>query len=185
MDNINKEFNNFSKIILNFKIPRWDDLPNIELYMDQVINFIEENTSIFSINSKGKIITPSMVNNYVKLNLIPKPIKKRYNKTHLAYLIAISILKHVFTIQEIKDGISFQAMIHGEKYAYNLFCEEQELALKALAKQMLNENKSSIENLNIGPDNLMIKMTTLAFASKLIGEKTIELQKIFMEKESN
>lgn len=185
MKTINDELIKFLEDILEFSLPRWDELPDIELYMDQVITFIDKNVSIFpAIDTKG-IITPSMVNNYVKLNLIPKPVKRKYSKLHLAYLIAISILKHVYTIQEVRDGISFQAMIHGEKDAYNLFCREQELALKSLAKHILSGDNTSLDNLSIEAENLVIKMSTLAFASKVIGEKTIGIQKDFMDNEKS
>lgn len=178
MDEIQEEIEKFCQDILDFHIPRWDELPDMELYMDQVISFIENNISFFSILAKEKIITPAMVNNYVKLGLIPKPIKKKYNKTHFAYLIAISILKYVFTIAEIKDGILFQANLIGEKKAYNLFCEEQEAALKYLVSQINSDTNTNVEvKLDLKLDNLAIKMTTLSFASKIIGEKIIDLQK--------
>lgn len=187
MNTISKNLTEFGNNIIKFHIPRWEELPDIELYMDQVITFIENNISIVAVNNEERIITPSMVNNYVKLNLIPKPIKKRYGKAHLAYLIAITILKHVFTIQEVKDGISFQALLNGEKDAYNLFCEEQESALKLIASQVLPDSNPIISNRNVNPENLVIKMATLAFASKILGEKTIKLQKNLMdlEKENN
>ena len=187
MNTIGDDLVNFGNNMIKFHIPRWDELPDIELYMDQVITFIEKNISIVAVDLEERIITPSMVNNYVKLNLIPKPIKKKYGKVHLAYLIAITILKHVFTIQEVKDGISFQAMLNGEKEAYNLFCEEQESALKLIASQVLPDRLSIVPNTNVNPENLVIKMSTLAFASKIIAEKTIKLQKDFMDikKEDN
>ncbi len=185
MNTINDELIQFSKILLEFHIPRWDELPDMELYMDQVITFIENNISISSINFGERIITPSMVNNYVKLDLIPKQKKKKYGKVHLAYLIAISILKHVFTIQKVRDGISFQATLNGEKEAYNLFCEEQEGAIRLLASQALPEGEYTTQSTCVSPDNLVIKMATLAFASKIIAEKTIELQTDFMDKEKN
>lgn len=184
MNTINDELILFSKELLEFHIPRWDELPDIELYMDQVITFIENNILISSISFGERIITPSMVNNYVKLNLIPKPVKKRYGKTHLAYLIAISILKHVFTIQKVKDGISFQSTLSGEKDAYNLFCQEQEAAIRLLASQVLPEGEYTTQTTCVSTENLVIKMATLAFASKIIGEKTIELQTDFMDKEN-
>ncbi len=178
MDNIQEEIQNFREDILEFHIPRWEELPDMELYMDQVVKYIENNISLFSDISNEKIITPAMINNYVKLNLIPKPIKKRYNKTHLAYLIAISILKYVFSIGEIRDGILFQSNLNGEKMAYNSFCEEQESALKYLVSQIKPKSQTDKEdNLDLNQDNLAIKMSTLSFASKIIGEKIIELQK--------
>ena len=182
MNIIHEEMKKFCEDIITFHIPRWEELPDMELYMDQVITFIESNISFFSIITKEKFITPSMINNYVKLGLIPKPIKKRYNKTHFAYLIAISILKHVFTIGEIKDGILFQSNLNGEKDAYNSFCEEQEEALKYLIGQINPQDKSNTEiSLDLTPANLAIKMATLSFASKIIAERIIELQKCHSE----
>lgn len=186
MEIVERELLKFKEELLSFVIPRWEELPDIELYMDQVITFIEKYLSIFINSENKKIITSSMINNYVKLELIPKPVKKRYNKTHLAYLFAISILKNVFTIQEVKDGILFQANLNGEKKAYNNFCEEQENALKILAKQIKITDNGSEDNINlniiINNNNLAIKMATLSFASKIISEKTIELQRQFMER---
>jgi len=183
VDTIEEELINFKGFILEFHIPRWEELPDIELYMDQVVTFIEKNIAIFPISTNEKIITPSMINNYVKLNLIPKPIKKKYNKTHLAYLIAISILKHVFTIQEIRDGINFQANRDGQKLAYNSFCEEQEEALKYLVNQIHAESEYVLPKLDINTNNISIKMSTLSFASKIIAEKIIGLQKQIIDNE--
>ena len=84
MNTIKNDIIEFGKDILEFHIPRWEELPDIELYMDQVITFIENNLSIYPFINSEKIITSSMINNYVKLNLIPKPIKKKYNKTHFS-----------------------------------------------------------------------------------------------------
>lgn len=178
MNEIQEEMKKFNEDILNFHIPRWEELPDIELYMDQVVTFIEKGFSLFSASTNEKIITPSMINNYVKLNLIPKPVKKRYNKIHLAYLIAISILKHVFTIQKIRDGIHFQAELKGEKIAYNTFCEEQEVAFKNLINQInLGNEVLAPAAINFNTDNIVIKMATLAFASKVVAERIIGLKK--------
>ena len=175
--NIQKELIKWNEDISKYHIPRWEELPDIELYMDQVVSFIEKNIHIFSDEPNKKIITPSMVNNYVKLKLIPKPVKKRYNKVHLAYLIAISILKQVLTIEEVRDGIIFQAKINGRKGAYNLFCEEQEKAFKYIIGQINSKSKCIPLDANINLENLAVKTATMAFASKTIAEKTIELEK--------
>lgn len=177
MREIERELIKWNEEISKYHIPRWEELPDIELYMDQVITFIEKHINIFSDDPNKKVITPSMVNNYVKLKLIPKPVKKRYNKVHLAYLIAISFLKQIVTIEKIRDGIIFQAKINGKKGAYNLFCEEQEKALKAIMTQISTETHCSIFDSKISPENLAVKTATLALASKIIAEKTVELQK--------
>ena len=76
-----KKFEDYFKIIKH-KLPYWDELPEIDLYMDQVIVLMEKYLSWYiGYDSENKIITPSMINNYVKLGIIPAPIKKKYSKT--------------------------------------------------------------------------------------------------------
>ncbi|NLC66852.1 MAG: DUF1836 domain-containing protein [Clostridium sp.] len=165
--------------ILKFKIPRWEDLPQIDLYMDQLVTFIENELSLFPIGNTDNLITPSMVNNYVKLNLIPRPEKKKYDRTHIAYLITIIILKEVFTIQQIKDGILTQTFLYGEKKAYNLFCDEQEKSLKYIVDFInLDETKTSIE---LEKNVIPITMATLTFASKVMSRELISSQKHSIE----
>lgn len=185
MDNLEKELQDYKNLMLSFHIPRWEELPNIDLYMDQVITFIQQSLLICPNNRGDSIITPSMVNNYVKLNLIPKPIKKKYNRRHLAYLIVISILKNIFTIQDIKEGILFQTQINEKKVAYNSFCEEQEKAIQFIAKSINSDNKESLEEINLTNENFVIEMATISFASKVFCQKTLELQNDFMENENS
>ena len=83
--------------ISNLHIPRWEELPNIDLYLDQVVTLV--NTSLepltnLNINSsrEASTLTKTMINNYVKGNLIDAPYKKKYSKTQLAKLFVICIL---------------------------------------------------------------------------------------------
>lgn len=181
MNNMQKELEKWKEDISKFHLPRWEELPDLELYRDQVIYYIEKNVRIFSDDTEEKILTPSMINNYVKLKLIPKPRKKRYNKVHLAYLIAICILKQVVTIEEVRDGILIQAQINGRKNAYNLFCEEQEKALKLIIDQIISGPEKTTLNTDINAENLTVKMATIAYATKTIAEKTVKLQKEYIE----
>ena len=64
-----------------------EDIPNIDLYMDQVTTFMEEQLSSTKRYEDDKILTKTMINNYAKNNLLPPPIKKKYSKEHLLVLI--------------------------------------------------------------------------------------------------
>lgn len=88
-----------NSILKTRQIPLWNELPELDLYMDQVIVLMEK---YLNATKKDKLITPSMINNYVKLSIVPPPIKKKYSKTHIAYLIIICSLKQVMPIPEIK-----------------------------------------------------------------------------------
>ena len=72
-----------------------DEIPNIDLYMDQVTTFMEENLASTKRHEDDKILTKTMINNYAKNNLLPSPEKKRYSKDHLLMLIFIYYFKNI------------------------------------------------------------------------------------------
>ena len=98
-------------------LPRWEELPNIELYKEQVIELLELYLKPLGIRP----ITASMINNYTKLNLIPAPIKKKYSRKHLAHIFIIALLKDVFEISEIVRGINLEKGKLGRDVAYDIF----------------------------------------------------------------
>lgn len=112
-----------------FHIPRWSELPNVDLYLDQVVNFINSTLSpyIFLNNDKKdenvQLLTKTMINNYVKNNLIEAPEKKLYSKIQLAKLFAICILKQVYSMQDIKTLISISLENSTAEEKYNCFCD--------------------------------------------------------------
>ena len=69
-------------------LPGWEAFPSLELYMDQVIALINQYLEVFEADREEKdyVVTAAMVNNYVKMKIVPAPVKKRYTKVHLAYL---------------------------------------------------------------------------------------------------
>ena len=103
--NLNEIFQEFSSKMKKHKLPHWEDLPEIDLYMDQVIALMEKYLSDLTTQEDSKLITPSMINNYVKLNIIPAPTKKKYSREHIAYLVIICSLKQVMPIPKIKELI--------------------------------------------------------------------------------
>ena len=85
--------------------PKWSELPTIDLYLDQVLLYVNQLDSS-SIVDDDKGLTAAMINNYVKNGHLDKPIKKKYSRRQLARLIVITCLKNVFAIQEISKTIS-------------------------------------------------------------------------------
>ncbi|MDH6363568.1 hypothetical protein M2139_000685 [Enterococcus sp. PF1-24] len=179
-----EELQKWGNEIENFHLPRWEDLPDIELYMDQVLTLVEKYLEKGMITSEDNhsCLTKAMVNNYVKTQMIPPPVKKRYNRTHLAFLIAITLLKQVLTIAEIREGILFQGKVDGIRNAYNLFCKEQENALHLVATYAKGE-KVDIFNETSSPHYLAVKSATISFASKLLTQKMICLEIDYMKEE--
>lgn len=177
MDELQKWLDNLEK----FKLPRWADLPELDLYRDQLLTLIEKYLSPIWIED-GPIVTSSMVNNYVKNGLLPRPIKKRYTKEHLAYLIAITFLKQVVSMNEIKSGLEVMTSLNGGiDKAFDFFCEKQELALRMLnyrnEKQKISEDNSTSAY-------LMVEMVTVSFATKWMTRKVLMIENGASEEKS-
>ena len=120
---------NKKELFINqFHMPRWNELPNVDLYLDQVVNLINSTLSpyIFLNNDKKKeniqVLTKTMINNYVKNNLIEAPEKKLYSKIQLAKLFVICILKQVYSMQDISTLISIALEKTTAPEKYDTFC---------------------------------------------------------------
>ncbi|MBR4965497.1 MAG: DUF1836 domain-containing protein [Lachnospiraceae bacterium] len=83
---------------------RANDIPNIELYMDQVTTFMDEKLryTVRSGESEEKILTKTMINNYAKNDLLPPPYKKKYSREHMMVLIFVYYFKSFLTINDIQ-----------------------------------------------------------------------------------
>ena len=79
-----------------------EDIPNIDLYVDQVTTFIESQFSSLKRDEDEKILTKTMINNYTKNHVLPSPDKKKYSKDHVLTLILIYYLKSFLSIKDIQ-----------------------------------------------------------------------------------
>ena len=82
------------------------DIPNIELYMDQVTTFMDQHLSHGKRRDEDKILTKTMINNYAKNNLLPPPVKKKYSRDHLILLAFIYYFKGFLSIGDIQVLLS-------------------------------------------------------------------------------
>lgn len=80
-----------------------NELPNIDLYMDQVTTFMDKHLESSKRYSEDKLLTKTMINNYTKNNLLPSPEKKKYTKDHMYLLIYIYYMKNILSISDIKS----------------------------------------------------------------------------------
>lgn len=80
-------------------LPQWEELPDLELYMDQVLSLVGR----YLPSGEDKGLTASMVNNYVKQKVLPPPVNKRYGRGHLAALLMLCTLKSVMPISAIQQ----------------------------------------------------------------------------------
>ncbi|HFI0130047.1 TPA: DUF1836 domain-containing protein [Streptococcus suis] len=103
-------------------IPYWHELPDLDLYLDQVLLYVNQTTNSSELLEQ-KSLTASMINNYVKHKQIEKPIKKKYQKQQVARLIALTILKNVFSIQEISQTLQLLLQTNSSETLYNHFVD--------------------------------------------------------------
>ena len=80
---------------------RPEDIPRIDLYMDQVTSFMDEHLGQNSQDGDGRVLTKTMINNYAKNKLLPPPVKKKYSAEHMLILVFIYYFKGILSLQDI------------------------------------------------------------------------------------
>ena len=116
------------------------DIPNIDLYMDQVTTFMDKNLRKSSrYPENDKVMTKTMINNYAKNNLLPSPEKKRYSKEHLLVLIFIYYFKNILSISDIQTLLGPLT----DKY----FKSMDDMDLTAIYNEVFSMEKGQIESL--------------------------------------
>lgn len=106
-----------------FHCPRWDQLPDFELYMDQVLYFVNDRFRILYFEDEKDILTSNMINNYVKNSIVHPPERKHYKQYHLAFLIVVTILKRCYSLSDISKLIEIEDALVSESIerVYNAF----------------------------------------------------------------
>ena len=152
----------------DFRIPRWEELPEIALYLDQVVQYLEDHLDSFRADKSEKIITKTMINNYVKQKVLSPPVKKKYDKSHLAPLFVICLMKQVYSVNEIKTLIKLALGVAHIDVSYNKFCTVLEKSITCIF-----ENEAYIDEEPIGKGRHLLKCATQSYANKLYVQKTI------------
>ena len=163
------------KDILNIRLPRWSDFPPFELYIDQVISFLCERLEPFNCNQGEPLITQSMINNYVKNGVLHPPVKKKYNRTHLAKLVVICIVKRMLPLSSISEAITVMSRAFDIEEGYNLLCDEIEYEIKSVTEP----EKYPLRSITDAESRNIALMRTLAsaIARVLICDRLIERRK--------
>lgn len=112
--------------ILDFRLPRYSEITNVGLYLEQTVKFI--NSYLAPLGEPE--LTTSMVSNYVKNKLIASPEKKQYYTEHIAYLMFIAVTKTVISLDDIRMMIAMQKEEYPVNQVYDYFCDEFENLLK-------------------------------------------------------
>ena len=144
------------------------DIPNIELYMDQVTTFMDSQMASSKRYPDDKVLTKTMINNYAKNHLLPSPNKKTYSKEHVLMLIFIYYFKSFLSISDIQALLSPLA----DKY----FQKNEGLNMEDLYNEVFGMEKEQVENLK---KDLMEKYDTASKSFADAGEKDREFLTMF------
>lgn len=150
------------------KLPRYDELPTMGLYMEQLVDYINDKLGPFFSEIGVKPLTRSMVNNYVKAKLIAPPENKKYYELSIAMVIVMYVVKTSYSTTDVGDIIALGLTYEDIGKIYNRFCEAVEDATKQVFAGDVNlkfEKNESDEN------KFILKNIALSIACKFFTTK--------------
>ena len=141
---------------------RPDDIPNIDLYMDQVTTFMEKELASSKRHEDDKILTKTMINNYAKNNLLPPPVKKKYSKEHLLIMIFIYYFKNFLSIKDFDTDQDFDITS-----IYKEVCELEKSRIPEFEKEIIRSYNSSKKCFDEAPEDDKDSLQLFAFICNL------------------
>lgn len=171
------KFTNWSNLLVKHALPEWDDFPNLELYMDQVVMLVSQYMShLAPVLGEDKPITPAMINNYVKMGLLVPPVKKRYSRAHLACLIIICVLKRSLTMAAIQKIMPPEMSEEEIAQLYESFRKNRKRAIDCVAAQVNDWNGEIFYDDPKEDDKaLVIRLAVMANLFKISAEELVEI----------
>lgn len=150
--------------IAEFHFPRYEEIPNVGLYLEQITKYINEYLAPF----EDLTITSSMISNYVKKGLIANPVKKQYYREQIAYLFFIAAAKSVLSLDNISLFLEMQKQTYSAKKAYDYFCMEFENVLAHVFGIKDTLDTIGVDNTD---EKIMLRNTIITVAHKIYLEK--------------
>jgi hypothetical protein len=167
------ETTEIAKRMASFKLPRYDELNNFDVYMDQLVQILDSILYEFLVPDEENALTPSMINNYVKLKIIPSPEKKKYSRVHLAYLIIVCILKQTLSISTIQNVIPLGLTEDEVKNIYTSFVKNQRKAYEYVSDNVSKVANNILVNEDGAPDrinDIIMQVANSANIFKMLSE---------------
>lgn len=151
-------------ILLESRPEKWEDIPDIDLYMDQVLNYMTRQHAGLDF---GETLTSAMINNYIKKGVLPRANGKRYERSHIAYLTAICLLKQVLSVDSTKDLLDKQLENSDITAFYEKYCSKLDSAYNTVASR-LDEGMSKDD-----VKELALELAISSYAQKLACERLL------------
>lgn len=148
----------------DFRLPRYHEIPDVGLYLEQTTKYIADMLAPLA----DAAITGSMISNYVKRGLLANPVKKQYSREQIAYLIYISVVKNVLSMDEIRLMVSVQKQSYATQVAYDYFCAEMENVLNYVFGR---KEKPDVVGVETTEEKVMLRSTIVTAAHKIYLDK--------------
>jgi len=163
LNSIKQELRDFSSTLSSYKTESWTNFPSIDLYMDQVVTYLERLLNIFGdVDDASKVITSSMVNNYVKESYLKRPVNKKYDKVHLVTLYIMSMLKPILPIPLIAKSLSnFE-----NEQKYQVFFEELTKLQDEAFNKVSNKLSTALDQINEEDYETALRLFALQLTSE-------------------
>lgn len=171
----------WDKFITDYHLPEWDSIPDFGLYMDQVIVLLEQYLSFIPTpaGAKEHIVTSATINNYVRLKIMPAPVKRNYHRVHIAYLVMILTMKQSLSISDVQKVIPPMDSSEDEVLSVYEDYSEKFRRLALFFNQQVQSAAEGVRSTEQNSDNavelLVIESALIAGFSKILAEKLIRL----------
>ena len=171
----------WDKFITDYHLPEWDTIPDFGLYMDQVIVLLERYLSFIPTpaGAKEHIVTSATINNYVRLKIMPAPVKRKYHRVHIAYLVMILTMKQSLSISDVQKVIPPMDSSEDEVLSVYEDYSEKFRRLALFFNQQVQSAAEGVRSTEQSSDNavelLVIESALIAGFSKILAEKLIRL----------
>lgn len=161
-----EELKELKRILKEQRPNDWEDIPDIDLYMDQVLNYMtRQHIGLES----GETLTSAMVNNYIKKELLPRAKGKRYERTHIAYLTAICLFKQLLSVDSTKELLNNQLLDSDIQSFYKKYCDKLDSSYETVADK-IDENMTKQDI-----SELVLELAISSYAQKIACERLLEL----------
>ncbi|MEL7654885.1 MAG: DUF1836 domain-containing protein [Bacillota bacterium] len=168
-----------------------DAFPDMEIYMDQAETFLNRELDIYKKSEKDKVITKTMIGNYVKHNMLPRPVNKKYSKDHMILLTLIFYLKGTFQMEEIEKIVKPLIENYNSEFdekidlnsLYEGITEVQSAEQESLAQSinnMIENSKYHLRETELSDDDmqelfmLIVNLSMKADAQKFLAHKLLQ-----------
>lgn len=173
----------WEKYLEQYHLPAWDQIPNFGLYMEQVILLLRQYLDYLPPELKEEeFITSAAINNYVRTKIMPEPVKKRYYRVHIAYLLVICTLKQGLSIALIQRLLPMGLPEEQVREIYTRYAEQHKKSARFFIEQVRLVAGPILDHEGNDPDysvtqteDLIVSAAIIGGLSRLLAEKLMLL----------